>query len=465
MVGAKVHNKIVKSYSYNHPSGKTCYTLYNDTLGELTAPSQYLSELADSGAPENSIYAAKCDLTNFYIFLLSIREADFQCFTYKGPKSPLRLAIMNFADFFANGEYSTNEFVTNIAKRISADTHSENTVGRTVSSINNFLKSSTVLQANLLDLQSDGLIDLELEKHNEFLKDLARKKLDPSQKQKLISKSVIASVIKHGPQYCNSAVISTKGLTYFNESNIIEKTFPYEKMPKILNALEKSNIVHYMFYTVLAGTGLRVSEVAQLLIEDIKIDAKERKISVYNPKTRMAKYQSLSTKQKKKLAWKGRASSTVYFIEPYNTMFFNNLGKFLTERTKSGAEHRLFFYSSSSQNKGAPIVGSNALNDPFKEAQINIGMEPKYTLHSLRHMYCSWCLNFFPHPTGDFGLPLSVVQTMVGHASDTTTSIYAIIDKIMLEATIQASGAQLRAIGTNNISETIRDAVLARVPD
>jgi integrase len=46
--------------------------------------------------------------------------------------------------------------------------------------------------------------------------------------------------------------------------------------------------------------------------------------------------------------------------------------------------------------------------------------QPKYGLHSLRHFYASWALN---RPIdGGLGLPLTLVQARLGHASIQMTS-------------------------------------------
>jgi integrase len=42
--------------------------------------------------------------------------------------------------------------------------------------------------------------------------------------------------------------------------------------------------------------------------------------------------------------------------------------------------------------------------------------QPKYTgMHSLRHFYCSWCIN--RRADGGLELPLKLVQARMGHAS------------------------------------------------
>jgi integrase len=72
------------------------------------------------------------------------------------------------------------------------------------------------------------------------------------------------------------------------------------------------------------------------------------------------------------------------------------------------------------------IVAHSGLVRALKAAARAAGLtdqdgEPKYTgMHALRHFYASWCIN--PVDRGGQGLPLKIVQTLLGHSSITMTA-------------------------------------------
>jgi integrase len=69
------------------------------------------------------------------------------------------------------------------------------------------------------------------------------------------------------------------------------------------------------------------------------------------------------------------------------------------------------------------------IHEAFCMVQVRVGLatrprQPKYGLHALRHFFASWCLN--PRAASGLGLPLTVVQARLGHASiQMTANTYA----------------------------------------
>ncbi|MGL6288978.1 tyrosine-type recombinase/integrase [Aeromonas hydrophila] len=63
---------------------------------------------------------------------------------------------------------------------------------------------------------------------------------------------------------------------------------------------------------------------------------------------------------------------------------------------------------------------------------IKNNIDKRYTLHSLRHFYGYWLLNF--HRTADgHSFSLLEVQNMMGHANIESTKKYAVTDKIVAQ--------------------------------
>src|SRR5262249_34570837 len=68
---------------------------------------------------------------------------------------------------------------------------------------------------------------------------------------------------------------------------------------------------------------------------------------------------------------------------------------------------------------------ADVLHRGFEPAQIaakivNDKGKPKYSLHSLRHFFCSWCIN--REKDGGLELPLKMVSERMGHSSIAVTA-------------------------------------------
>ncbi len=189
-------------------------------------------------------------------------------------------------------------------------------------------------------------------------------------------------------------------------------------------------------YAFLAASGARISEALQLLWEDINVELGEVKLIDPNRRPNHSSYLYLRPRQREELAWKARNTSTTMLIEPFKTLFFRSLADYYREEYVPHGRHKFVFQYSVGGIDGEPylLAGHDSYTDVFKGAarRAGIALPDRTGPHSLRHMYGTYLLNYFPRPDGTYGLPIGLVRTIMGHASIASTEKYARRDKDMI---------------------------------
>ena len=138
--------------------------------------------------------------------------------------------------------------------------------------------------------------------------------------------------------------------------------------------------------------GLRVSEMANLMVGDLNLQAEEPSLVINNGKGSKARIVYFSSEFKKAclffLNWKRKNNLP---IEKESFIFTNKLGEQLSRR---------------------------ALQKSFKRCLKGTGLDTKYSIHCLRHTYGT-------HLYKSSGYNLRLVQQQLGHSSIRTTQVYA----------------------------------------
>ena len=418
---------------YTLPSGKYCYSLIHHELGLIAEYSKYLESICDS--PQNTIDNVAQDLKKFFEYLYAFSElSNFKDFALSS--TALSSLILAFPTYLALGKDGTG-IAAEIAKitKISPTAYSTNT--RILSSVRGFIKESALFHEQMLTLKKEGLIDIDVEPDTLFKELTLRRKLNQAEQKALINKSMMAGVISGGPKYIESNLFRPRGRS--SDGNPYDKAFPFNSVENVIS--KASTYRDLCLWALLAGTGVRGNEGTQLLLRDV--NAKDRTIFIIDPEKRLPVYASCPPEWMNELDFKGREIDTTYFIEPFKTIFFDNLPKLLLERKKKKCTHEFLFITLDKGHESRPLFLSDngTLNDVFRTAQKRIGLDEKYTLHSLRHFYAAWCVNYIKWGTDDYGMSTSTVQKLMGHASEESTKEYAIKDTLILEATINMANA------------------------
>lgn len=220
------------------------------------------------------------------------------------------------------------------------------------------------------------------------------------------------------------------------------KEFPLGRLSDLLS--EARSHRDRALWALLASGGLRIHEALNLRLSDV--DAATGELWVLDPANHRFGREMTPGQ---KVRFKGRAMSRVYLFEPLRTVFWEALDSYLRTEfvpSASAVEEHLFKKIDGS-GRGRPLVEASdtALEKQFKKAVVRSRVPgPKeaprhvWTLHSLRHSYGVYMLNYLPVPGGP-GLRLTEVQMLMGHRNVESTAVYARHDRVLLEAKVEAA--------------------------
>ena len=232
------------------------------------------------------------------------------------------------------------------------------------------------------------------------------------------------------------------------------EAYPIELVENLLmlKPKRKSRCFHrdMAIYSLLAAIGCRTHEALQLRVCDI--DFENRKIRLVNPFTR--DNPGLTSEEAKVLRWKGRDTEKALPMFPFDDHFWEHLRLYLKDFYRTNVSHDFIFQRSD----GRPyfITNRSDRNKQFRSYAKASGFESiNLGLHSLRHMYGRYLLNYYPNGKGGYGMPIEYVQRLMGHASITSTKKYAIHDMDLLEAYIETANRLNR--GQNITLEEVKN--------
>ena len=273
-----------------------------------------------------------------------------------------------------------------------------------------------------------------------------RRELQPAEVRAMQTNSMLAGVIAGGPKFIDCVVLDgSADATPYEHI----RAFPYDKVMELINAMPTYR--DKALYAFLAASGCRTHEALQLLMEDI--DVIEGSVRLVDPGHRVghASYRALSIEERARLAWKGRTTQLTLLIEPFTSNFFESLKQYLDHEYIAHGRHNFVFQYLSGAERGTPYFLSAASSrlELFHRTRRHVGVDlPRGSGgHSLRHMYGTYLLNFFPCANGEYGLPLPMVQQLMGHANLKSTLKYARYDRDLCRLEIQNANRVLFSNG------------------
>jgi len=151
------------------------------------------------------------------------------------------------------------------------------------------------------------------------------------------------------------------------------------------------------------STGLRVSEISALKVEDLQLDRGSNSLIVRSGKG-------------------GKTRSVI---------FGNELKKILLDYLNYRSPKGEFLFRSERQ----AFMSVNAIQKVFKKKAKRARLPERYSIHSLRHTYCTMLYKAS-------GYNLRLVSQMAGHASQSTTALYAAVLSPDVEKAVEKMESQ-----------------------
>ncbi|MDP3172559.1 MAG: tyrosine-type recombinase/integrase [Polaromonas sp.] len=349
--------------------------------------------------------------------------------------------IEAYDEYLVYGEDSGNEIAQIVARAMPSPRNSRGTSAAKHAPVRAFLKLSDKIHQQTLELVSAGL--LQHQSALEPLLDTSRLLVAPSapQRQALIGNSMLAGVIAGGTKLVPSAILPTV-LPHapFNEN----RAFPFDRIAEFIAALPAHR--DKALYSLYAASGCRGHEGLQVLFDDIDVD--QRQVRLVDPATRpnCKSYLYLTPDERYSLSWKGRTTQTTLLIEPFASMFFDELALYLKKEYIPHGLHRFVFQYRHPQRQGRPyfLSDSDSRSELFHKTVRACDVEDTvHGPHSLRHAYGMYLLNYFPRVDGSHGLDIGVVQQMMGHADLKSTQKYARHDQDLIELELRFANAMV----------------------
>lgn len=422
-------------------NGKSTWKL----LGPTGVPNEPFSVFAKSRSKKGSkrTLDSYCrNLAHFfdYIYeassLLRAARGDFQI-----TRGVLEDIIEAYDEYLVYGEDSGNEIAQIVARSMSSPRNSRTTSAIKHAPVREFLKLSDKIHQQRLELVKAGLMQLHEESLSALIPSNRQVTPSPSQRQAILGNSMMAGVIAGGTKLVPSALLPTvKPQGRYDNG----RAFPFDRIKDFIVALPKHR--DKAFYSFAAASGCRAHEGLQLLLDDI--DVLSGKVLLIDPATRAncESYIYLTHAQRQCLAWKGRTTPVTMLIEPFATMFFEELEAYLKHEYVFHGLHRFVFQYLTKGYEGKPYFLSDAdtRSELFHKTANACGISSSVKgAHSLRHAYGTYLLNYFPRVDGGRGLNIGLVQQIMGHAELKSTKKYAQNDPDLVEAEIRYANSMV----------------------
>jgi integrase len=426
-VGISIGSLGMKTYDLLDPETGQSVPFYADYLQKIIS-----EQVANRKQSQNTIDAISNDLK---VFLEYVCNAQKIFFDRKLDTTATLLSdiILSYPDYLAFGSNAQKPIARETALATSHTPIQKESANRYLSTVNGFVGASAIIHERLKEALELNLIDIDIPSENIHASLLQRRELNHSERNRLQQQSVLSQVVSGGGKYTKTRLFRASALPKGGKGSDY-KYFPISHIEALLNAAPTYR--DRALWALLLGGGLRMSEAAQLLVTDV--DIVNETVKVFTYRDRVECFEGVKLEDVSKLSFKGRETEEVYFIYPFNEIFFESITKYLKHERPKGLDHKYLFVTNSNRSRGRPLFATTRSNRGYalKKAQEAIGCPLKndngrrYTLHSLRHFYGYWLVNFHRTPAGQ-KFSIKEVQDYMGHALLSSTQRYAVIDKVI----------------------------------
>jgi integrase len=426
----------------NEKDGKATWRL----LGPSGLPLDSFTAFADSllrKHPHNTRKAYCRHLAAFFDYLFEA-EAVLKV-AYPGEpltRTRLKHILEAYDEYLVRGEDSGNEIANLVSRSKPSQRYAAQTSALMHAPLRKFLSLSEHIRQEIQEKSQFGIAIAGAVDTAPLLADLNSKvPITPAQRVAMNANSMIAGVISGGPKFLTNTVLPTiSPQVEYKES----RAFPFDQIQAFIAV--QPTFRDKALYSFYAASGCRSHEGLQLLFDDIDVNAGT--VALCNPTLRAnhPSYLYLKPIERDKLSWKGRTTDCTLLIEPFASLFFENLERYLSSEYIPHGLHRFVFQFLKKGQEGRPyfLSAQSTRLQIFKTAARVVNLEDSVQgPHSLRHAYGTYLLNYFPRINGDYGLPLGLVKQLMGHASEKSTSKYARYDKDLISLELQYANSMI----------------------
>lgn len=369
-----------------------------------------------------------------------------------------------YDDYLVLGEDSGFEIARNIAITLPSPRLSNQSSSYEHAALRKFLKLSERMRREsetIAKLYGNSTVELD---SMQLLPNLgAKKQINSYQKKAMYANSMIAGCVRGGPSLIDDCQLPTSSFV----SNYDEdKAFPWDKAVAFIDSFKTYR--DKALYAGLAACGGRISELLQILWDDI--DFKKRKLSLVDPIKRPnnASYLSRSPLERDRLRYKTRQHSLTLLIDPYASMFFKYLELYQNEEYIPHGRNQ-FVFQYNYKYKGEEEVGKpyflaayRSILDVFKANLQRVDIEDISGLgpHSFRHMYGEYCRNYYPRLDGSYGLEYEVLARLMGHKQVSSTKKYGKEDEDIRDIELYHANQEVFVGDRTNTINELRLSVL-----
>lgn len=380
-------------------------------------------------------------------------------------RTELVAVIESYIEWLVEGSAAGSSIARAVDASYPSPLASASTKTQAIAAVTKFLSLSEVLRDHSEQMAQEGLVQLQVDDQPLLPSLNTTRELTSFERQALRARSMLAGCIAGRPQLMKNCVFPNQSAApYFDQ----ERAFPFDKVPSLIEAFTTHR--DKALYAFIAASGCRQHEALQLLWDDIDIGA--RKVRLVDPARRpnCASYLALAPVERERLAWKGRTTEETLLIQPFVDMFFYHLEQYLRHEYLPHGQHRFVFQYSPPGKPGKPYFLSAvpSRTEVFNRAKAKAGLAQNLdnAAHSLRHMYGVYTVNYFPRPDGSYGLPMAVVQKIMGHRSRDATEKYARVDKDLITAELAFANDLVFGRDTPmTLLELKRNALLKQLAD
>lgn len=352
----------------------------------------------------------------------------------------LCLIVDSWREYLIDGESARSDLASKVSKTLASPMVSRHTASNKHAALTKFLRLSELHRRQTVELARVGFSEV-VPDYEALLAELDHiRPVSLNERSEMIRSNMLSSIAGNRTHSRESALFKSEIAPEFD----VSKAFPVDRIEEFLSELRSYR--DKAFYCLLAASGCRTHEGLQLLWEDIDIlQGEVRLISPYK-RWGHSSYSGLTKLEREVLAWKGRATSETFLIEPFASMFFENLGKYHAEEYFPHGRHQFVFQVLRRPDVGRPyfLTDPSTRQDVFTRVAKKLGL-PKQVdgPHTLRHAYGTYLVNYLPLREREYGLPIGLVRVAMGHASVKSTEKYAVLDKDLIRARVQFANLQV----------------------